>query len=319
VGTAEVGEKTGVIEGERFPEDDLVEVFVENLTLERRLSDYTARNYRHALTNFFGWLRANAGWRGDLNAIPKPTVRSFLVEQQRRLSRRTLRNHASGIRSFFKYCMSRGFAEGNPFHGVPLPKLAKTLPKFLTESQAKHLLAQPVNLIDTDAAEPFVAWRDRLVLELLYGGGLRVSELVGLNYGDLDLRRMTARVTGKGNKQRLCPIGPNAARCVARFRDEFAADASLDAPVVVNRAGKRLTPRSVQTLLKKYLRMAGLPEDLTPHKLRHSFATHMLDNGADLRCVQELLGHASLSTTQVYTHVTVARLKQVHGQAHPRA
>ena len=124
---------------------------------------------------------------------------------------------------------------------------------------------------------------------------------------------------GKGNKQRLCPIGANAARCAARFRNDFATDASLDAPVVVNRAGKRLTPRSVQTLLKKYLRLAGLPEDLTPHKLRHSFATHMLDNGADLRCVQELLGHASLSTTQVYTHVTVARLKQVHGQAHPRA
>ncbi len=296
-----------------------MDLFVDHLSLERRLSDYTARNYRHALVNFFVWLRSQVDWQGDLNLISKTFVRSYLVEEQRRLSRRTLRNHVSGIRMFFKFCMERKQAERNPFLGLTLPKVAKTLPKFLTERQADLLLSQPIQLIETDALEPFLAWRDRIVLEILYGGGVRVSELVGLNYGDLDLRRATARVTGKGNKQRLCPIGENAVHCVRHFRSEFAQDASINAPLIVNRTGKRLSVRSVQTLLKKYLRMAGLPDDLTPHKLRHSYATHMLDNGADLRSVQELLGHANLSTTQIYTHVTVARLKQVHAQAHPRA
>ena len=296
-----------------------MDLFAEHLSLERRLSNYTVRNYRHALVNFFAWLRTQVEWQGDLNVISKTFVRSYLVEEQRRLSRRTLRNHVSGIRMFFKFCMERKLAERNPFLGLTLPKVANTLPKFLTERQADLLLSQPIQLIETDALEPFLAWRDRIVLEILYGGGVRVSELVGLNYGDLDLRRATVRVTGKGNKQRLCPIGENAVHCVRHFRSEFAQDASIEAPLIVNRAGKRLSIRSVQTSLKKYLRMAGLPEDLTPHKLRHSYATHMLDNGADLRSVQELLGHANLSTTQIYTHVTVARLKQVHGQAHPRA
>ena len=296
-----------------------MDLFAEHLSLERRLSNYTVRNYRHALVNFFAWLRTQVDWSGDLNVISKTFVRSYLVEEQRRLSRRTLRNHVSGIRMFFKFCMERKLAERNPFLGLTLPKVAKTLPKFLTERQADLLLSQPIQLIETDALEPFLAWRDRIVLEILYGGGVRVSELVGLNYGDLDLRRATVRVTGKGNKQRLCPIGENAVHCVRHFRSEFAQDSSINAPLIVNRAGKRLSVRSVQTLLKKYLRMAGLPDDLTPHKLRHSYATHMLDNGADLRSVQELLGHANLSTTQIYTHVTVARLKQVHGQAHPRA
>ena len=296
-----------------------MDLFAEHLSLERRLSNYTVRNYRHALVNFFAWLRTQVDWPGDLNVISKTFVRSYLVEEQRRLSRRTLRNHVSGIRMFFKFCMERKLAERNPFLGLTLPKVAKTLPKFLTERQADLLLSQPIQLIETDALEPFLAWRDRIVLEILYGGGVRVSELVGLNYGDLDLRRATVRVTGKGNKQRLCPIGENAVHCVRHFRSEFAQDSSINAPLIVNCAGKRLSVRSVQIMLKKYLRMAGLPDDLTPHKLRHSYATHMLDNGADLRSVQELLGHANLSTTQIYTHVTVARLKQVHGQAHPRA
>ena len=302
-----------------FPETFLIVAFLDHLSLERRLSPYTVRNYRGALENFFAWLRRNADWTGDLNAIPKVTVRSFLIEERRRLARRTLRNHVSGLRTFFRHCIERGTVERNPFQGLTLPKLDKNLPKFLTAKQAAELLAQPMKLIKTDSGDPFRAWRDRLVLELLYGGGLRVSELVGLDYADVDLARAAVRVFGKGGKERLCPIGPAAAFCIRRFRDEFAADVSLHAPVVVNRVGRRLTVRSVQSLLKKYLRMAGLPIDLTPHKLRHSFATHLLDNGADLRSVQEMLGHAALSTTQVYTHVSVARLKQVHGQAHPRA
>jgi integrase/recombinase XerC len=301
------------------PETPLLEKFLSHLEFERRLSPYTVRNYRQALEVFFDWLGRTASWEGDLDAITRREARDFLVERQRKISRRTLRNHVSGIRAFFKYCLRNDLAQANPFLSLSLPKLPKTLPKFLTQSQMETLLAQPDRLLEGEGADPFAALRDRMILELLYGGGLRVSELIGLEYGALDLQRGVVRVLGKGRKERLCPIGPQAAQAVRRFRDECAKDASLGAPVVVNRSGKRLGARSVQLLLKKYLRMAGLPLDLTPHKLRHAFATHLLDEGADLRSVQEMLGHSNLSTTQIYTHVSAVRLKEAHRLAHPRA
>ncbi len=304
---------------EERSETVLLETFLSHLELERRLSPYTVRNYRQAIEAFFEWLRRTASWEGDLDAITRREARDFLVERQRSLSRRTLRNHVSGIRTFFKHCLRHGLAKANPFLSISLPKLPKTLPKFLTESQMKTLLAQPDRLLEGEGSDPFAALRDRMILELLYGGGLRVSELIGLEYGHLDLQRGVVRVLGKGRKERLCPIGPQAAHALRRFRDECAKDASLGAPVVVNRSGKRLSARSVQLLLKNYLRMAGLPGDLTPHKLRHAFATHLLDGGADLLAVQEMLGHAYLSTTQIYTHVSAARLKEAHRLAHPRA
>ncbi len=306
-------------ETQELPETVLLEKFLSHLELERRLSKYTARNYRQALEVFFSYLRQSCSWEGDLDAITRREARDFLVERQRNVSRRTLRNQVSGIRAFFKYCLRQGHAKANPFLSISLPKLPKTLPKFLTQAQMNTLLAQPDRLLEGEGADPFAALRDRMILELLYGGGLRVSELVGLDYGALDLKRGVVRVLGKGRKERLCPIGPQAADAVRRFRDECAKDASLDSPVVVNRSGKRLSPRSVQLLTKKYLRMADLPLDLTPHKLRHAFATHLLDEGADLRSVQEMLGHANLSTTQIYTHVSAARLKEAHRLAHPRA
>ena len=302
-----------------LPETVLLEKFLSHLELERRLSKYTARNYRQALEVFFSYLRQSCSWKGDLDAITRREARDFLVERQRNVSRRTLRNQVSGIRAFFKYCLRQGHAKTNPLLSISLPKLPKTLPKFLTQAQMETLLAQPDRLLEGEGADLFAALRDRMILELLYGGGLRVSELVGLDYGALDLKRGVARVLGKGRKERLCPVGPQAADAVRRFRDECAKDASLDSPVVVNRSGKRLSPRSVQLLTKKYLRMADLPLDLTPHKLRHAFATHLLDEGADLRSVQEMLGHANLSTTQIYTHVSAARLKEAHRLAHPRA
>ena len=312
---AEAAQKKAV----EAPETFAVQAFSRHLSEERRLSSYTSRNYLASLDNFFRWMRANARWSGNLDDISKTALRSFVIEEQARLSRRTLRNQVSGLRSFFKYCLVHGLVNRNPFVGLALPKPEKTIPKFLTEAQAEELLSQPISLLEAQGADQFTLRRDHLVLELLYGGGMRVSELVGLNYGDVDLRRGAVRVTGKGDKQRLCPIGPAATLHLRRFQEELATDASIHAPVIVNRRGGRLSARSVQALLKKYLRLAGLPKDLTPHKLRHSYATHMLDNGADLRSVQELLGHANLSTTQIYTHVSVARLKQTHAQAHPRA
>ena len=181
------------------------------------------------------------------------------------------------------------------------------------------LLQAPLQLWRQGKLAEFEAFRDRLILELLYGGGLRVSELCRLNHGDIDLIQGVARVLGKGRKQRLCPLGPVAISCLRLFIERFDLLADTAAPVVVQRSGQRMMPRQVQRLLKTHLAAAGLPLEMTPHKLRHSFATHLLDQGADLRAVQELLGHSNLSSTQVYTHISIARLKQAHQQAHPRA
>ena len=158
MGATQIDEVVGSGDGNAFPELRLLKVFLENLEFERRLSSHTSRNYGHAVNRFFSWMRASVGWKGDLKDISKSLVRSFLVEQQRSLSRRTLRNHASGIRSFFNYCLSRGLVEVNPFQGVTLPKLPKTLPKFLTESQADQLLAQPIKMVESDGAEPFIVF-----------------------------------------------------------------------------------------------------------------------------------------------------------------
>jgi len=293
--------------------------FCSHLTLERRLSEYTVRNYRTAVERFVAWLEEANKWPGDFGAVRPVLVRSFLVEEGRRVSRRTLHNHVSGLRAFYLYLRRQGVATTNPFTGVTLPKLDRPLPKFLTEAQMRGLLNAPILLWKDGKLGEFEAFRDALILELLYGGGLRVSELCALKHRHVDTGSAVARVTGKGRKERLCPLGPVAVQCLRTFVDRFDLEAGLDAPVVCQHNGKPMTPRMVQKLLKTHLAAAGLPLDMTPHKLRHSFATHMLDHGADLRAVQELLGHANLSTTQVYTHVSIARLKEAHKQAHPRA
>jgi integrase/recombinase XerC len=308
-----------------MPESDtplripLLDQYCDHLALERRVSAYTVRNYRAAVENFVAWLEGRGKWSGDFAAVRPIEVRSFLIDEGRRIARRTLHNHVSGLRAFYLYLRKQGQVEANPFTGVTLPKLSKPLPKFLSETQMRQLLEVPVQLCKDGKLSEFVAFRDSLILELLYGGGIRVSELCGLNHGQIDPEQGVARVLGKGRKERLCPLGPVAIRCLQTFVARFELPAGLGAPVVPQRNGKRLVPRQVQKLLKIHLAAAELPLDMTPHKLRHSFATHMLDNGADLRIVQELLGHANLSTTQIYTHVSIARLKEAHKQAHPRA
>lgn len=293
--------------------------FLDHLRKERRYSAYTARNYGQAFGDFFAWLRRNKLGEGGFDVLSARDVRSFVIDAQRRFDRRTLHNHVSGLRAFYRYWMQRGRLERNPFAGVPLPKLQKSLPKFLTEAQVAALLDGPLKLLQNKAVSVHDAWRDRLVLELLYGGGLRVSELVALNYGAIDFGDGSARVLGKGRKERVCPLGATAMKVLRKFRDEFARGAGPGDPVLVSASGKRMTVREVQLLVKKYLALADLPMDLSPHKLRHSFATHLLNSGADLRTVQELLGHANLTTTQVYTHTSVARLKEIYAKAHPRA
>ncbi len=296
-----------------------LDAFEHYLALERRVSIYTVRNYTTAVENFVGWLRESGKWTGDFGAVRPVLVRSFLVDQGRRIARRTLHNHVSGLRAFYRYLREQEVVTSNPFTGLSLPKLDKPLPKFLSEAQVTQLLNAPITLWKEGKLGEFAAFRDSLILELLYGGGLRVSELCGLRHGDVDPGQGVARVMGKGRKERICPLGPVATQCLKLFVKRFDLCADLADPVICHRSGQRMQPREIQKLLKTHLAAAGLPLDMTPHKLRHSYATHLLDNGADLRAVQELLGHANLSTTQVYTHVSIARLKEAHKQAHPRA
>ena len=293
--------------------------FQTYIELERRLSSYTSRNYQHSIVCFFYWLCKLEGQQIQPNEVTKEQARSYVIEAQSKYSRRTLRNHISGLRTFFKFCLARKRIAINPFHNLSLPRPDKPLPQILTEKQIFKLLDQPILLSEEQANPSFHELRDLLVMELLYAAGLRISELIGMNYGDINFINASVKITGKGGKERISPIGQKALKTLSRFRELYAKEYSNSSPVIINQYGNRLSTRSVQILLKKYLGTAKLPSDLTPHKIRHSFATHLLNRGADLRAVQKLLGHSSLSTTQIYTHVSAARLKEVHGLAHPRA
>ncbi len=296
-----------------------LEPFLDYLAKERRYSAYTVRNYRQAFEDFHAWLKRSGRDPGNPGGLGARDVRDFVIEAQRRFGRRTLHNHVSGLRTFYRFWMREGKLARNPFTGVPLPKMEKSLPKFLTETQMLKLLDGPGKLLANETVDAFTAVRDRLALELLYGGGLRVSELVALDYGAIDFGNGSARVLGKGRKERICPLGDAAMAVLRQFRDQHARATGRDDPVLVTPQHRRLAVGAVQQLVKRYLALADLPMDITPHKLRHSYATHLLNAGADLRSVQELLGHASLTTTQIYTHTSVARLKEIHAKAHPRA
>ncbi len=231
-------------------------------------------------------------------------------------SKATVARKLATLRSFYKFCVKRSYKDKNPVAPIRTPKQEKRLPKFLEMDQVKALLEAP-----NDAT--LLGARDRAMLEALYSTGIRVSELVGLNIEDIDFLGEAVVVRGKGRKERVAPIGPTALSAVRRYlelRQRDARAASFDPNALfVNKHGQRLSTRSVRRKLDKYLTQVGLDPDISPHTLRHTFATHMLNAGADLRSVQELLGHQSISTTQVYTHLTTNRLKEVYEQAHPRA
>ena len=285
---------------------------------ETRSSQYTIRNYGQALAEFCKWAKKDHKFSGDFSKITRRQVRDFIIEKQNTHSRRTLHNHISALRSLFRRLRTLGTVTANPLTGLVLPKLPKSLPKYFTEKQAREFLDGPKRLMENEQISEAEAARDTAILETLYGGGLRVSELCGLNRGDLDFEAGTVRVMGKGRKERVVPVGEVAMDALAAHLDLSPAGAH-DAPVFAAPRLPRLYSCFVGKLVKRYLALAGLPSDLSPHKLRHSCATHLLDHGADLRLVQEQLGHASLSTTQIYTHVSLARLKAVHAKAHPRA
>ena len=283
--------------------DRALSSFLSYLLNERNASQHTVDSYRLDIQQF-AMLQLNADVETaqiDWNSVDVYMARTYIVKLQEELevSRTSILRKLSGMRSFYRYMQREQLAHDNPFSGLIAPKRQKLLPKYMTVEEVGRLLDTP-QLFWKDAYEKeiakdeesarFSAARDAAILEVIYSGGLRISEALGLNMEDLDLISGVMRVRGKGN-----------------------------APVFVNRFGQRLTTRSFQRNFKLYLRAAGLPLDMTPHKLRHSFATHLLDAGADLRSVQELLGHANLSTTQIYTHISTERMKAVYNKAHPRA
>ncbi len=255
--------------------------------------------------------------RATLLAVDTATVRQFLgYLAQQEYSKATVARKLATLRSFYKFCVKRGYKDANPVAPIRTPKQEKRLPKFLEVDQVKALLEAP-----NDAT--LLGARDRAMLETLYSTGIRVSELVGLNIDDVDFLGEAVAVRGKGRKERITPIGPTALSAIRKYierRRQDSRSAHFDPQALfVNKHGQRLSTRSVRRKLDKYLTQVGLDPEISPHTLRHTFATHMLNAGADLRSVQELLGHQSISTTQIYTHLTTSRLKEVYDEAHPRS
>lgn len=298
--------------------------FLSHMADERRMSPHTVKAYAEDLGAFLSFLEGRSEAHRFPHHIDRLVLRAFMAEQtQKGLSKRSLARRLSALRSCYKFLLKRKQIETNPLDGIRSPKLGRPLPKYLNEADVRTLL-------ESVAGAHWRDLRDRAILELLYGAGVRVSELAGANLEDLDLERGLIRVRGKGKKERLLPMGRQATGALAGWflrRPEAArgragspaAQKGGQAPVFVNKFGSRLDVRSVRRLLDKRLADAGLPPGSSPHTLRHSYATHLLDRGADLRSVQELLGHSSLSTTQVYTHLTPSRLKEIYAKAHPKA
>jgi site-specific recombinase XerD len=293
--------------------DPLAGDFLDFLDVERRSSPRTLENYRHALDEFRARHKGFTAWE----ALTADDFRRHLFEMMKRdLGRATIRLHFAAFRSFFKWLTRRRGWKHNPLLDVQLPKQEKKLPVVLTIAQVEQMLELPMKIEKDKQAPVWAPERDAAILEVFYSTGMRLSELVSLDVEDIDIIAEVARVVGKGRKERLCPIGSHALSAVQRYRHKASVN---EGPLFRSKLGTRITTQAVADVIAKYWRKSGLPVHITPHKFRHSFATHLLDNGADLRSVQTLLGHASLSTTQIYTHVSTQRMKEVYESAHPRA
>lgn len=297
--------------------DDAVTRFLQYLEVERNASDLTLKSYREdlaALAEYFEEANGSVPEAGDISTLDLRGYVSSLHEAG--YAKTTIARRLASLRSFFRFGQRDGWIDHNPAKPLRNPRKGRSLPHFLSSDEVGKLLEAPPKSTS-------MGLRDRAILETAYSGGLRVSELVGLSDGDLDFESSVLRVRGKGRRERLAPIGSYAARALhswlsKRELSEKEEGGSL-APVFINKFGTRLSTRSVARMLEKYLKLTDLDLRTTPHTLRHSFATHLLDRGADIRSVQELLGHKSLVTTQIYTHVSTAGLREVYERAHPRA
>jgi len=295
-------------------EDALVSEFLLFLEVERRCSLRTLENYRHALHSLIRW--QDTQWKG-WQALGADDFRRYLFDlMKQERGRATIRLHFAALRSFFKCLTQRRQWEHNPLLDVQLPKQEKKLPVVLTVTQVESMLDLPLTCPKDKQAAAWAPERDKAILEMFYSTGMRLSELASLDVQDIDSYSETTRVIGKGRKERLCPIGSHALKALQQYRLKAGVH---EGPLFRSKLGRRITVRALADVVGKYWKLSGLPIHVTPHKFRHSFATHLLNNGADLRSVQSLLGHASLSTTQIYTHVSTQRMKEVYDAAHPRA
>lgn len=296
----------------RNSRDPLAEEFLRFLEVERNVSPRTLIAYRQALQDF----RARENVRSWRNCRADD-FRDYLFGLMKKGQARSyIRLQFSAFRTFYRFLVERKNFRKDPVRELQLPKPEKKLPLVLTRLQIDELLAAPLRIPKQRAAPGWMPLRDAAILELFYSSGLRLSELASLNVADVDVYTESVRVLGKGRKERVCPVGAPALEAASQYRS--AANVQTG-PLFINKSRRRISARSIWLILKRYLRHTSIPIALSPHKLRHSFATHLLDRGADLRSVQALLGHASLSTTQIYTHVTVERLKKAYADAHPRA
>ena len=310
------------------PLNESVDQFLKHLATERDASTYTLRNYRQALIEFLRWHQQERGQQPVWPALGRDDFRFYLRHLGRQnLGRAAVQLRFSALRSLYKFLIRRGQVDVSPIKNISLPKLAKRLPRFLTLDQMSDLLAAPLKEFarhresEPDKVDPSEYLRDVAILETIYSCGLRVSELCGLRVEELQDSEQLVRVRGKGRKERQVPIGEPALVALRAYWASLTHPPTGAMPIFLARSNslEPIYPRLVQLRLKRYLESAGLDPKLTPHKLRHSYATHLLDAGADLRSVQELLGHAHLVTTQVYTHLTTDRLKRAYQDAHPRA
>lgn len=294
--------------------------FITFLEKERNDSPHTVTAYTRDLTAFAGFCQDYYGGPWSWAGVDRLAVRGFLAAQQRRgLAKRSVARALSALRTFYRFLNATRGLEVNPARATRTPKLDKTLPIHLDRAEVEMLFADAAARA---SAGSFRDVRDLAVLELFYSTGMRLAELAGLNDPDVDLVSDQVKVRGKGKKERIVPVGSHATAALRKYlliRDHIATQRGGNRPMFVNMRGKRITPRGVQFAMKRLFGTLARGKEVHVHTLRHSFATHLLDAGADLRSVQELLGHASLGTTQVYTHTSVERLKKVYQQAHPRA
>jgi integrase/recombinase XerC len=300
---------------------DLIEQYGVYLRVERNLSPHTLRNYLSDLRQFEQFLRQQGSGRSKqqtpiFQEVDRHRVRAYLGALAKVCRKSSIGRKLAALKGFFRYLVKERWLTRDPLSGLAAPKQEKPLPAFLSVDDVFRLLGGV-------PAASALAIRDRAVLELLYSTGIRVSELVGLNWEDIDFRLGILKVLGKGSKERIVPVGEVALQALREYGSEqgknWGRAAKGEAPVFLNRLGDRITTRSLARIVEKHLRAAGVAVKIGPHGLRHTFATHLLNSGADLRAIQELLGHASLSTTQRYTHVNLDQLTAVYDRAHPRA
>ena len=301
-----------------------IDHFMQHLKYERNLSEHTLRNYESDLGQFYDHVapRDKGGNRRqvDVYAIDNLTIRDFMATlYERKKKRSSIHRKVAALRTFFRFLCREGVLKVNPAQMVASPRVERKLPNHLS-------IQEMIRFIEMPDVETVLGKRDRAMLELLYASGVRVSELVGLNLIDIDFPNQTLRVKGKGRKERIVPFGEHAKQAIEAYlgvRGQLLVEAEPDKvdplAVFINYQGTRITSRSVGRMIDKYVRMCADIHHISPHSLRHSFATHLLDAGADLRTIQELLGHARLSSTQVYTHVSMDKLMEVYDKAHPKA